>query len=345
MTPADTDVIVRPYAHADRVPLLELLRQVWPLKRDVEAHVGDRWWWQHGEPPLLLAEERRAQRLVGLCACMPFTLVAHGTAHPAAWFVDFFVLADCQGRGIGSRLAKAAQERYAVTASLSQTEMAYGVFRKLGWHERVPATVYTHPFPRRWMIRPPAGEYRVETCHVESAGEAAPDLDDLWTRLQRAYPAMARRAGADILGRYASSGSRRYQLLRCYTPGACAGYMVVRAVARMAAGAPPRDGLIVDYLVPPGEPAVFQALLHEAVASLVEAGVTRIHCLSTVPACQRVLATHGFFSPSAPLLGRRLRNNRKWLTFTAPAATLPADAASWHLALGDCDLDHVWPRL
>ena len=344
MTPADTDMLVRPYTHADRAPLLELLREVWPHKRDVAAHVEDRWWWRHEGPPLVVAEQREPRRLVGLCAFMPFTLVSRGTAHSAAWFVDFFVLPGCQGRGIGSRLTRAVQDRFAVTASLSQTEMAYRVFRKLAWHERMPVTLYMHPLPQRWMIRAPAGEYRVETTSVESTGGAAADLDGLWSRLQGSYPVMAQRTGAEILARYAPQGARTYQLLRCHTPRSCAGYMVVRPVQPMSDGAPPRDGLIVDYLVPPGEPAVFQALLHEAVPFLLDAGVRRIYCLSTVPACQRVLARHGFLSPSTPVLGRRLRGNTKWLTFTAAAESLPADPASWHLTLGDCDLDHVWYR-
>lgn len=343
MTPADTDVLVRPYAHDDRVPLLELLREVWPHKRNVAAHVEDRWWWRHDAPPLVVAEQRRPQRLVGLCAFMPFTLVSRDAAHPAAWFVDFFVLPGCQGRGIGSLLTRAVQDRFAVTASLSQTEMAYRVFQKLGWRERMPVTLYMHPLPRRWMMRPPAGDYRVEASSMDSVGGARAALDNLWSRLRRSYPAMALRDGERILARYAARGARRYLLLLCHTPHSCAGYMVVRDVQPLSTGTPPGDGLIVDYLVPPDDPAVFQALLHEAVSSLLATGVRRIYCLSTVPACQRVLASHGFLSPSTPVLGQRLQGNTKWLTLTT-TGTPPVDAAAWHLTLGDCDLDHAWYR-
>jgi GNAT superfamily N-acetyltransferase len=343
MTPAETDALVRPYAHADHAPLLELLRQVWPHKHDVAAQVMDRWWWRHDQPPVLVAEQHQPQRLVGLCAFMPFTLVSDGASHSAAWFVDFFVRPGCQGQGIGSRLTKAVQDRFAVTASLSQTEMAYRVFQKLGWRERMPVTLYMHPLPRRWMIRPPAGEYRVEVSSIESAGGALASLDDVWSRLHSSYPAIGLRAGEQVLARYAGHGTRRYVLLLCHTPHSCAGYMVVRDVRPLSDGTPPRDGLIVDYLVPPDDPAVFQALLHGAVSSLLATGVRRISCLSTVPACQRVLTSHGFLSPSTPVLGRRLQGNTKWLTFTT-TGTSPIDAGSWHLTLGDCDLDYVWYR-
>jgi GNAT superfamily N-acetyltransferase len=344
MMPTDTGVLVRPYAHDDRAPLLELLREVWPSKRDVGAHVEDRWWWRHDEPPLLVAEQRGPERLVGLCAFMPFTLYSHGAAHPAAWFVDFFVLPSCQGRGVGSLLTRAVQDRFAVTASLSQTEMAYRVFQKLGWSERMPVTLYMHPLPRRWMIRPPAGAYRVETSSVETVGVALASLDDVWFRLHGLYPTTALRTGEQVLSRYAARGTRRYRILLCHTPHSCAGYMVVRDVQPLSGGAPAQDGLIVDYLVPPDDPAVFQALLHHAVSSLLETGVRRIYCLSTVPACQQVLTSHGFLSPATPVLGRRLQGNMKWLTYTSTAGTPPVDAASWHLTLGDCDLDYVWYR-
>src|SRR5512137_1716701 len=145
MTLASTNVTVRPYAPADHAALLDLLREVWPHKHDVAAHVEDRWWWRHASPPILVAGDTRTLRLLALCAFMPFTLIAGGTPHSAAWFVDFFVRPDCQGRGIGSRLTRAVQERFAVTASLSQTEAAWRVFQKLGWHPRTPVPLYTHP--------------------------------------------------------------------------------------------------------------------------------------------------------------------------------------------------------
>ena len=79
---------VRPYAQADRLPLLELMRQVWPHKPEVDHEVNRRWWWRQPEPPLCVVDDTAGRRLVGLCAYMPFTLRARGQDLPSAWFVD-----------------------------------------------------------------------------------------------------------------------------------------------------------------------------------------------------------------------------------------------------------------
>ena len=59
---------------------------------------------------------------------------------------------------------------------------------------------------------------------------------------------------------------------------------------------------------------------------------------------RRILALHGFLSPSAPLVGRLLRSNRKWLTYAATPDADAIDPAAWFLTMGDCDIDYAWHR-
>lgn len=342
MTPPASELVVRPCAREDSGPLMELLRQVWSHKRNIEKHVHNRWWWQMDQPPLYVAEDRAARALVGLCAFIPFTLMTPAGELSGAWFVDFFVLPAFQGRGLGRRLTRAVQDRFPLTASLSQTAMAYRVFQKMGWRERSPVTMFMHPLPRKWMFRMRPNGCRVDVSPLEAAGDAVTDLDGLWSRVQGLYPAIALRTGAQILTRYASHAGRSYALLRCYAQEDCVGYMIVRVVGSLSGDARPPHGLIVDYLVRPDDRAAFGSLLSEAASLLIDRGATRIYCISTVAACRRVLASHGFLSPSTPVLGRRLRGDTKWLTF-ATAADVPAvDAAAWYLTIGDCDVDYTW---
>ena len=133
MTPTERDLIVRPYASQDHTRLMALLREVWSHKRDIERHVRDRWWWRWDEPPLYVVEDPAQDTLAGLCAFMPFALRTNGMELPSAWFVDFYVRPKYQGKGLGKRLTQAVQNRHAVTASLSQTAMAYRVFQKLSF--------------------------------------------------------------------------------------------------------------------------------------------------------------------------------------------------------------------
>jgi GNAT superfamily N-acetyltransferase len=329
---------VRPYAEADRLPLLELMRQVWPRKPEVDQEVNRRWWWRQPEPPLCVVDDPAGQRLVGLCAYMPFTLRARGQDLPSAWFVDFYVLPDFQGHGLGKRLTAWVQERFAVTASLSQTEMAYRVFKKLGWQTRTPVTMYVNPWPVRGLLPKAAGGLRVSSHAIDPGFPAAADLDALWTRLRDAYPSITRRSSADLVQRYAPREGRRYQLVCAYRGRDCVGFLISRMV-ETAAGT---QGLIVDYLVGPEDADVFAGLLGAAGNWLLDGGAKRIACLSTVPAFERVMRRAGFFSPNTPLIGRAFRHNTKWLTYHSKVDPSLVDPSRWYLTLGDCDLDEVW---
>jgi len=342
MTPTDHDLIVRPYATGDDVRLLALLREVWSHKRDIEKHVQDRWWWQWDEPPLLVVEDPVHGIFAGLCAYIPFVLRTAGIELPAAWFVDFYVRPGYQGKGFGKRLTQAVQNRHAVTASLSQTLMAYRVFQKLGWSDRSPVTLYMHPLPRRWMFRPASPQHRIVTAAIDRSLPVWLDVDALWMRVRDTFPAIAVRTSASLLARYTTQGDRRYVLLGAYRGQALVGYMIVRVIEALSNGTRPTDGLIVDYLVHPHDTDAFATLLSHAASMLVDRGVNRIYAISTLPACQRVLRTCGFLSPSTPLLGRWIKGNTKWLTYTAKTESPSPVAAAWHLTLGDCDLDYAW---
>jgi GNAT superfamily N-acetyltransferase len=343
MASASDEFLVRPYAASDSAAVLALLRQVWAHKHDVETQFRDRWWWQFEQPPLYVVET--AQRtLGGLCAYVPFTLRVRGGDVPSAWFVDFYVLPQYQGRGLGRRLTCAVQERFPMTASLSQTAMAWRVFQKMGWHERAGVTLYMHPYPARWLFRGPSASHRVSTHAIAAGLPAAADLDRLWSQARDAYEAIARRDSAHILQRYESQGGREYVLVCCHRGPECTGYMIVRAVRPVSARSARTDGLIVDYLLHPDDADTFAALLGEAARVLRDAGAERLYCISTSRQSQRVLTSRGFLSPGTPLLGRLLRSNVKWLTFTQAPGAGRIDPAAWFLTMGDCDIDYAWHR-
>ena len=339
--PAPGDItdefVVRPYTIGDRARLIELLQQVWPNRHPIEPHVDRRWWWQFQEPPLIVVEDRRSGRLAGLCAYMPFTLHSRGRERPAAWFVDFYVRQEHQGRGFGRRLTEAVQDRFSLTASLSQTAMAWRVFQKLGWRGRARVSLSMHPWPKRWMF-PEGAECRIVRSSVEPGLSVAGDVDAFWARVSGAYPAIAVRTSAALVRRYAATGDRRYEIVCGYRGADCAGY----AILRLVRGGERQTGLLVDVLTRPDDEPACAALVSAASRRLVELGAARLYCLATTAPMRRVLGRRGFLSPETPIAGWRLRSQHKWLTwFAADPAGVP-DPAEWFLTLGDCDLDASW---
>jgi len=342
MNATSNGFVVRPCADSDRPALLALLRRVWPHKHDVERLVRERWWWRWDQPPVILVEDAQRPGPVGLCVYIPFPLRCGGRELACAWFVDFFILPEYQGKGLGQRLTQYVQDRFDLTASLSQTAMAYRVFQKMGWSERSRVTLYVHPLPWRGLFWTPSRGRRILGYPIDRALPVCADLDALWGRVRDAYGCLSVRSSERILDRYAGQGHRQYQLLCAYQKQACVGYMIVRAVHPMSGNAPPYYGLIVDYLVAPDDTATFSILLSHAVSHLASLGVRRMAILTTSPADARVLRRRAFLSPDTPLLGRALLANNKWLTYQARTDAPLVDPGGWFLTLGDCDIDYVW---
>src|SRR4051812_33447428 len=115
MSDKRSEFTIRPYDDADKAAFLELVKRVWSFNKDPEARFHQRWWWQRAKPPLFLLED--GSRLIGFCGHIPFSLRAGGREVPSAWFVDFFVLPEYQGKGLGKRLTKMVQDRGAVTGA------------------------------------------------------------------------------------------------------------------------------------------------------------------------------------------------------------------------------------
>jgi GNAT superfamily N-acetyltransferase len=328
-SPLSDEIVIRPYASEDKARLLAFIRQVWSFKPDVEIQFDNRWWWSVNFPPLLVADDPAANAIVGLCAFMPFTLQARAQEIPSAWFVDFYVLPQYQGKGLGRRLTERVQESFRLTASLSQTAMAYRVFARMGWSARAVVQVYMHPLPMRWMFPTTRG-----TLRLSNTGPSRDDLNRFWERVRQGYELIATREADELLKRYAPGDPRKYMWLTCHRGNECAGYVILRKVRS--------HGLFVDFLVEKGDREAFAALVSDGVRTLMREGVDRIYCLSTDSEWQRLLKSRGFLSSTTPLLGRRLGSQDKYLTYRTESASLTIDPSAWYLTLGDCDLDLAW---
>jgi len=279
---------------------------------------------------------------VGLCAYIPFDLWCWGKRIPCAWFVDFFVLSQYQGKGLGRRLTTIVQERFQLTASLSQSDIAFRVFRKAGWTDRSYARLCVHPFPRVLSCLARISDVYVRCLPADRASEVASDLDSLWETVRDRFGLLSVRDSVSIAKRFVSTPQREYTLLLAYRKQKLVGYMVVRMANPSSASKRPRVGLMVDYLADPKDGVAFRTLLGEASWLLVRLGAKRCYCLATHPCFQKVLARLGFLSAATPVLGRRLKSFDLGLTYFDSAESNGIDPRSWFLTMADCDIDSAW---
>jgi hypothetical protein len=259
-----------------------------------------------------------------------------------------------QGKGLGKALTEAITERTPVLASLSQTDAAWKVFQKSGWHPRQTAKLYLCPLPMipgamplLRSVLPTAPALRMEVAAI--SGPTDPELDALWNELRDSFDALVVRDARQLWSRYGMRQDRGYRIIRACRDNRLCAYMIVRvcppnslrSLKRYPMGRHPL-GLIVDYLVQPDEPRVFAALLDEAGRTLAARGARSILCLSTVPAFHRPLVVRGYLHGGTPLLARKLSSMNVGFTFFTKPGERELAERRWFLTLGDCDMDLTW---
>jgi GNAT superfamily N-acetyltransferase len=191
-------VAIRPFAAGDEAAVLELLGQTLgggPAGRRPPEFFR----WKHEDNPfgrslLLLAEADG--RIVGLRAFMRWRFVARGRDYPAVRAVDTATHPDYQGRGVFSKLTRAALAELG-----GHTELVFNTpndasrpgYLKMGWREvgRVPVAVRVRRPVRFGLgLRRPAGRLPARPAvHAETAAQALERGDEVEALLARLRPA------------------------------------------------------------------------------------------------------------------------------------------------------------
>ena len=105
--------------------------------------------WLLGNNPTLPARDalpifvyRDSSEPIGQLGIIPVETVFGGEKLLGGWCVDFFVSPKAQRRGIGAKLLHAAYEDFPLLLTLGQTDLAFNLFSKLGWHDCGTLTLY-----------------------------------------------------------------------------------------------------------------------------------------------------------------------------------------------------------
>jgi hypothetical protein len=309
------------------------------------SHRGrDHWQWKYGRgtaaAPAAFYWRDASGRVLGFIGLMRTALQSAAGAHPAAWFVDWYV---APGQpGIGMALLRKAEASAGLLLTLQGSADTRQILPRLGWKESSAATTWLRPLSRRFTARWLARRLPAVLAHLAApfaalalrprpvARPAGVELIAV-DRLPPAYDSLGHRTGApaamrrdgDYLNWFCAAypdGGYRLRLLR--RDGANIGHLVTRCDEDRRQR---RRGRIVDAVWPWHDTALGSWLIGDAVQTLRAAGADYVECLSSTPALTSALARHGFRARTAvPLWFHRL-----------PAGVPPAD--QWHLTLLDCD--------
>jgi len=323
-------ITIRQATLADKAAIFDFLRLAYAGRW--EYKFPHRWEWAFERNPFWEGEGLPVwiavdgPRVVGQSAALVEPLVIRGREYRVGWGVDFFVLPEYRGQGIGTRLQAANNAGHEVFMSLSMARSAAVIKSRIGLRPLPPVPVFTRILRHEpdsvlrtlaARTRLPAGLLRLCGAHRLAAGvlhvrdgfrdrvrrprpvpgvELIPvevfteEVDALWQAVSPHFAALVRREAEYLNWKFCQQPHMRHQKAIARREGEVCGYVVFRR-----ARPPERNaGVLVDLFARPDDEGTLCALAGYALARLREQGVSYVTAASSVPAIQACLLALGF---------------------------------------------------
>ncbi len=348
------DVQIRQFRLADQEELLSFLRAAYadePLKSDREF-----WTWHYLQNPhtqldnIPLWVVTDNERIVGQVATIPVVLKVNDDEKPAIWILDFVVLPEYRGKGLGKRLVKAALESNAIVMTLGINEASTAVFRSLKWvpleglhryHRllypgdafgeiarlsplRSIANLLYAPFrPRDAQLRyTGSGEIREITTFDES-------FTDLWRRARPQWPCAVVRSPAFLEWQYRRQPGKKFEVLGLYEHDQLMGYVVLFFRKVEGTGALPKAAITDICYDASRSQQVVDELLKAAVRLALKRRAGSLVTDVLNPLVESRLQKFGFW---------RIKASPQFMATTSEHQDLIYNPANWYLTRGDSDV-------
>jgi GNAT superfamily N-acetyltransferase len=293
---------------------------------------------------------RSAGKIVGQLATITVQLKA-GTAYTKAiWILEFILLEEFRGKGIGKRLVLAAREKYPTMITLGINEASTRVFTSLGWkplgsihryHKLLFAGSAVPQVAEKRLLRESLNFFSLPLRpFLRSAGSAdkyeirrdpllGTDIDDLWERASRQWPAAVRRDHRFLSWQFLKQPGKAFEVIRLYERDRLVGYAIL-FFRKGVGNAPPPKAAISDLVYDSrNQEEVIDALLK---ASLQLAMDRRAGSLVTDVLDVRVeahLKRHGFW---------RIKNSPRFMASSTEFQEILYQPENWYLTRGDSDV-------
>ena len=315
-----------------------------------------RWDWQYrrnpaarlGEPLIWVAREGGA--VIGQYGAMPVVVQIDGREVEAAWGMDVMVAPERQRQGLGEQLMRTWDRNVGAALGLGLTEASRGLFLKLRWPDLGSVPSLAKPLSRRALRRPNwsrtfnrlisalilpwvrlVARPRPVTEEIRVIKQFDERFTDLWSRVSGKFSFAVRRDAGYLNWKYVQPPHVRYHVAALVRDGRADGYIVYRH-AREPLG---RTTRLVDLLADPSDEAGVLALLRWLDREARAADSDRILTYITHGAFRKLLKKSGYYQTKSSVQ----------LVAKVNAVDMPPSfygtPESWHITLGDADLDTV----
>ena len=349
-----SDVQITQFQLSDKDALLSFLRTAYPG----EPRRSDPtfWKWHFLENPNVGSDDipvwlaKDGDEIVGQMATIPFKLKVGDEERRALWSIDFIVLPEYRGRGLGKRLVQAAHEtHWQSMMELGHNEQSGAVFRSLKWvglgninryHKllfpgdavreisrlapvRHLANLMYAPFrPSLSSLSEPSGALR-EVKSFDSS------FDDLWREASVQWPCTAVRGSRFLEWQYLNQPGKKFDVLGYYDGERLLGYVVLFFRKAEPCGVLSKAAITDICYSATNSQKVIDALLKGALRLALErrAGGLVTDILDTH--VEQRLRHFGFW---------RIKKSPPFMVLTVERQELLYERKNWFLTRGDADI-------
>jgi GNAT superfamily N-acetyltransferase len=228
--------------------LSEFLRRAYPNERKWTPAYLDWYFLQNpnadqGRPPVWVVKNGR--EIVGQVATIPVRLKAGASMTTAAWILEFILLPDFRGQGLGKRLVQEVGKTYPTMITLGINEASTRVFMSLGWKALGGIHRYHRMLfagsaakqsglaggvldllsaPLRMSVAGSKGDGSFAARHDATFDE---ELDQLCERASRQWPAAVRREHRYLTWQFLRQPAKKFEVIKLYERGTLVGYAVL----------------------------------------------------------------------------------------------------------------------
>jgi GNAT superfamily N-acetyltransferase len=349
-----SDVQIKQFELSDQDALLSFLRLTYPGEpRRCDPTF---WKWHFLENPYAGSDDipvwlvKAGDEIVGQMATIPFKLKVGEFEEHALWSIDFIMLPEYRGRGLGKRLVQAAHEtHWQSIMELGHNEQSGAVFRSLNWVElgninryhkllfpgdavreisrlapvRHLANLLYAPFrPNLSALSEVRGVLREVTTFDSS-------FDDLWRDASVQWQCAAVRSSRFLDWQYLKQPGKKFDVIGYYESDRLLGYVVLFFRKAEPSGVLSKAAITDICYSATNSQEVIDALLQGALHLAIEKRAGGLVTDILDARVEQRLRQLGFW---------RIKKSPPFMVKTVERQELMYDRKSWFLTRGDADI-------
>lgn len=349
-----SDVQINQFKLSDQDALLSFLRVAYsdePRKSEI-----DFWKWHYLENPYTSPDDiplwivRSEKQIVGQLATIPVDLKVGSEKTRAIWILDFVILPEYRGQGLGKRLVLAARESCPTMLTLGINDQSTAVFRSLKWvplgglhrYHRLlyPGDAFSEvakfeplrrlvnlsyaPFRPRYAQASDTEGYSVRQLTTWDA-----DLEDLWRRASAQWTCAVVRGPRYLEWQFARQPGKKFDVLGLYDHERLVGYVVLFFRKDARSRVSPKAAITDMCYDASGSPQVIDDLLKAALRLALERRAGSLVTDILDPLVEDRLQRLGFW---------RIKAAPQFMASTSEHQDLIYKEGNWFLTRGDSDV-------